>query len=136
MTTKKFSPARFIHKGFSQDQIFRQFAFESLEEDQVPTQFRVRVDPTRARAYDIQIQDFPRRCQESLERRAVTEDARGWTFAEDECRRHLADRLAAKSVAHQQGAPPRQPFVENTESARRAALVFGRRGGMRGPLCP
>lgn len=128
MLTKKFSPPRFILKGFSHDQGFRQFAFECIGEDHVRTEFTVRADLTLARTYGIHIQDLPSLCREFLERRAATEDARLLTFTEEDMRLHRADRLAAESIAAQKRKAPRRPPTENTGNAWRTTPMTFQRG--------
>ncbi len=123
MITKKLPPSRFILKGFSHDHSFRLFAFEALEEHHAPVQFMVRADLTLARAYGIHIQDLPLLCREFLERRTVKEDEHRLTFAEEDMRRHQAERLAADLVAAQKRKPPRRVSVENTGNAWRTTLT-------------
>jgi hypothetical protein len=119
MITKKFSPSRFILKGFSHDQSFRQFVFEGLDEDHVRARFMVRADLTLSRTYGIHIQDLPLLCRELLEQRAVTEETHRFTLTEEDMRRHQADRLAVQSAAAQKGRPTRRPSSGNTGNAWR-----------------
>ncbi len=116
MLTKKTLPSRFVFTGFSSDQHFRQYAFDGIEEDHSRTPFTVRVDPALARAYGIRFQDLPLLCREFLDRRAVTEDARRQTFAEEDMRLCQAERLAAQQVAARKRRPPTpRPSTGNTE---------------------
>ncbi|MCZ2153472.1 MAG: hypothetical protein LC114_06165 [Bryobacterales bacterium] len=119
MLTKKTLPSRFVLAGFSNDQQFRQYAFEGIEEDHSRTLFTVRADLALARAYGIHFQDLPLLCREFLERRAATEDARRLTFGEEEMRLCRAERLAAELAAAQKKRPPRRPSAENTGNAWR-----------------
>lgn len=131
MSNQKFSPSRFLLKGFSHDQGFRQFNFEGIEEDSVRTQFMVRADLTLARTYGIHIQELPLLCREVLERRSLTDetdDAHQLTFTEDDMRLHRADRLAAKSAAADKRRPARRPSVENPGSAWRTTPAPVHRG--------
>lgn len=124
MLPKKTSSSRFILEGFSQDQGFRQFAFEAADGGRVRTQFTVRADLTLARAYGIQIQDLPLLCLELLERRSVAEDARRLTFTEDDMRLHQAGRLAAQLAAAQKRlASSRRTPSEKTGNTWRAKTL-------------
>lgn len=121
MLTRKTLPSRYILTGFSNDQHFRQYAFEGVGEDHSRTLFTVRADLALARAYGIPFQDLPLLCREFLERCVVMKDARQLTFGEEGMRACQAERLAAKEAAAQKKRPPRRPAAENTGNAWRTA---------------
>jgi hypothetical protein len=113
MTNNKNQSPRFVLKGFSQDQRFRQFNFESVGADSVRTQFTVHADLTLIQTYGIHIQDLPLLCRELLERRSDSEVLHRLTFTEEDMRVFRDDRLLAKLAA----AKKRKPFVPRVAHA-------------------
>ena len=113
MPQNKVSSRRFILKGFSQEQGFRRFAFECIDEDQVRSPFTIQADLALIRLYGIHLQDLPLLCREVLERSEPAEGARGLVFTEADMRQHRANRLALAEAAEQKKKFRRRVPPEN-----------------------
>lgn len=123
MTNDRTPPPRFILKGFSQDQGFRQFAFEGawegMEEARMRTQFTVRADLALIRTYGIPIQDLPLLCRDLLDQRADVATLGRLTFTEDDMRLHRDGRVAAQQALVKKKKLARRPPTENAGNAWR-----------------
>ena len=104
--------------GFSHDLGLRVFVFESVGEDRVRTEYKVKADLALIRRYGIRVQELPLLCRGLLERRNEGEEQRTFTYTEDDMRLH-ADVCAARDLEAQKKKAPRKPPTENLGAAWR-----------------
>ncbi len=102
------TPQKPILKGFTQQDGFRLFAFESMSANQQRVVSTVRADLDLIRRYGIRVQELPLLCRELLERRTDPDSAFRLTFTEDDMRIHQASCRSAQQAAAFSRRPPRR----------------------------
>jgi hypothetical protein len=125
---------QFILTGFTQETVFRVFAFEGVAVGQIRTVFTVRADLALSRRYGIAMQELPLLCRALLDRQEEGGESRdengnaldkpaadkhALTFTEEEMRACSDKRAADRALAALKKKAPRRPVVENAGAAWR-----------------
>lgn len=113
------SRMQFLLTGFTQEVGFRVFAFDGISLERVRTAFTVRADLGLIRRHGIRMQELPLLCRALLERREFEDQARNFTFTEEEMLVYAKDCATARHAAAQKRRPPRRPPSENLGAAWR-----------------
>jgi len=111
---------QYLLNGFTHDMEFRVFEFESVGDDRVRTQYRVRANLGLIRKYGIRTQELPLLCRGVLEQRDESEALRTFTYTEADMHLH-ADVCAARAAAAPKRKTPRRPPGENLGGAWRGS---------------
>jgi hypothetical protein len=109
---------QFILTGFTQETVFRVFAFEGVAVGQIRTVFTVRADLALSRRYGIAMQELPLLCRALLDRQEGGQDHE-LIFSEEEMRACSDKRAADRALAALKKKAPRRPVVENAGAAWR-----------------
>src|SRR3954453_5965160 len=107
----------YVLNGFSEEQGFRVFMFDSISADRVHMvrrPFTVRIDMALARKHGIRLQELPLLCRSILERDNADQEQQAFTYTEEDMRLHV-DRIAAREEAARLNRAPRRSSNPNVQ---------------------
>ncbi|MEQ1886216.1 MAG: hypothetical protein ABL967_14215 [Bryobacteraceae bacterium] len=105
---------QFTLTGFTQQGVFRVFAFQSPGARSERAEFFVRADLSLIRKYAIALQDLPLLCRRLLQVPAAEAEPHMLTFTEEEMAAHARNAARIRIEAAARRRPPRKPTKETS----------------------
>jgi hypothetical protein len=99
----------FVFSGFNQQNTIRKYSFQRVASDRSRTWFTVTADLALLKKYSIAVQELPLLCRRLLEAQSEDEQARAFTFTEQDMLTFVGKRTAEREQASQRRVHRRPP---------------------------